>query len=145
MNRKIKNFIILVIIFVLIISLGGYYTVSIQGEDLSIKEEKLNKLRADYASVELIKAKLLEIEERVLVVDSLLFTGKFNIPKDLSQSQFFDFVEYYSNDNTLTSYTDTEFKGQNIELGINYYIYKVSGRMNYNNNLAVNWRIKENS
>ncbi len=133
MNRKIKNFIILVIIFVLITSLDGYYTVSIQGEALSIKEEKLNKLKADYASVELIKAKLLEIEERVLVVDSLLFTGKFNIPKDLSQSQFFDFVEYYSNDNTLFSYTNTEFEGQNIELGINYYIYKVSGRMNYNN------------
>ncbi|MCZ6701678.1 MAG: hypothetical protein O6940_01415 [Ignavibacteria bacterium] len=133
MNRKIKNFIILVIIFVLISSIGGYYIVSIQGEDLGIKEEKLNKLRADYASVELIKSKLLEIEERVLVVDSLLFTGKFNIPKDLSQSQFFDFVEYYSNDNSLSSYTNTEFKGQNIEFGINYYIYKVSGRMNYNN------------
>ncbi len=133
MNRKIKNFIILVIIFVLITSLGGYYTVSIQGEALSIKEEKLNKLSADYASVELIKAKLFEIEERVLVVDSLLFTGKFIIPKDLSQSQFFDFVEYYSNDNTLFSYTNTEFEGQNIELGINYYTYKVSGRMNYNN------------
>ncbi|MEE9450219.1 MAG: hypothetical protein V3V72_09220 [Ignavibacteriaceae bacterium] len=133
MNRKIKNFIILVIIFVLITSLGGYYTVFIQGEALSIKEEKLNKLSADYASVELIKAKLFEIEERVLILDSLLFTGKFIIPKDLSQSQFFDFVEYYSNDNTLFSYTNTEFEGQNTELGINYYTYKVSGRMNYNN------------
>ena len=77
MNRKNKNFIILVIIFVLIISLGGYYAVSIQGETLSIKEAKLKILRANYASVELIKEKLLEIEERVLVVDSLLFTGKF--------------------------------------------------------------------
>jgi hypothetical protein len=133
MNRKIKNFIILVIIFVVITALGGYYTLSIQGETLSIKEEKLNKLSADYASVEIIKAKLLEIEKRVLVVDSLLFTGKFIIPKDLSQSQFFDFVEYYSNDNTLFSYTNTKFEGQNIELGINYYTYNVSGRMNYNN------------
>ena len=109
MNRKIKNFIILVIIFVVITALGGYYTLSVQGEALSIKEEKLNKLSADYASVEIIKAKLLEIEERVLVVDSLLFKGKFIIPKDLSQSQFFDFVEYYSNDNTLFSYTNTKF------------------------------------
>jgi hypothetical protein len=133
MNRKIKNFIILVIIFIIITSLGGYYTVSFQGEGLTIKEEKLNKLRADYASVELIKSKLLEIEQRVLVVDSLLFTGKFIIPMDLSQSQFFDFVEYYSNDKTLFSYTNTEFEGKNIELGINYYTYKVSGRMNYNN------------
>ncbi|MHA2121394.1 MAG: hypothetical protein ACW990_09350 [Promethearchaeota archaeon] len=133
MNRKVKNSIILVIIFILITSFGGYYTVFVQGETLSIREEKLNKLTADYASIELIKAKLLEIEGRVLVVDSLLFTGKFSIPQNLSQSQFFDFVEYYSNDNTLFSYTDTEFEGQNIELGINYYVYKVSGRMNYNN------------
>jgi hypothetical protein len=121
------------IIFILISSLGGYYNISIQGEALSIKEEKLNKLKTDYASVELIKAKLLEIRERVLLVDSLLFTGKFIIPKDLSQSNFFDFVEYYSNDNTLFTYTDTEFESKNIELGINYYTYRVSGRMNYNN------------
>jgi hypothetical protein len=132
MNRKTKNSIILLVIFLLITSIGGFYSISVQGEDLSIKEEKLNKLRADYASVELIKTKLREIEERVLVVDSLLFTGKFIIPKDLSQSRFFDFVEYYSNDNSLYSYTNTEFDGRNIEMGINYFTYKVSGRMNYN-------------
>ena len=133
MNQKNKNFIILIIIFVLITSIGGYYTFSLQGGTLSTKEEKLNKLRADYASVELIKAKLFEIEKRVLVLDSLLFKGKFIIPQYLSQSQFFDFVEYYSNDNTMNSFTNTEYEGQNVELGVNYYTYKVFGRMNYNN------------
>jgi len=132
MNRKTKNFIILIVIFVLITSIGGFYTISVQGEDLSIKKEKLNKLRADYSSVELIKSKLHEVEERVLIVDSLLFTGKFIIPKDLSQSQFFDFVEYYSKDNSMYSFTNTEFDGRGNEMGINYYMYKISGRMNYN-------------
>jgi hypothetical protein len=80
----------------------------------------------------LIKTKLHEVEERVLVVDSLLFTGKFIIPKDLSQSQFFDFVEYYSKDNGMYSFTNSEFDGRGSELGINYYTYKISGRMNYN-------------
>jgi hypothetical protein len=133
MNRKIKNAIILIVVFIIISALGSYYSLSVQGKDISLKNEKLTKLRADYASVELIKAKLIEIEKRVFVVDSLLFTGKFIIPKDLSQSKFFDFVEFYSNDNTLFSYTNTEFISQNSELGINYYTYKVSGRMNYNN------------
>jgi hypothetical protein len=143
MNRKTKNFIILLVIFVLITSIGGFYSISVQGEDLSIKEEKLNILRADYASVELIKTKLQEIEERVLLVDSLLFTGKFIIPKDLSQSQFFDFVESYSNDKGLYSYTNTEFDGQNIEMGINYYTYKVSGRMNYNDVYGLIYAIEQ--
>jgi hypothetical protein len=132
MNRKTKNFIILIVIFLLITFVGGFYTISIQGEDLSIKKEKLNKLRADYSSVEVIKSKLHEVEERVLIVDSLLFTGKFIIPKDLSQSQFFDFVEDYSKDNGLYSFTNSEFGGRGSELGINYYTYKISGRMNYN-------------
>ena len=133
MNRKTKNFITLLVIFIVITSLGSYYSFFVQGGDLRTKEDQLNKLRADYASFDLIKAKLLEMEERIEVVDSLLFTGKFIIPKNLSQSQFFDFVESYSNDDDLYSYTDTEFDGRNIELGINYYTYKVSGRMNYNN------------
>ena len=143
MNRKTKNFIILIVIFVLITSIGGFYTISIQGEDLSIKKEKLNKLRADYSSVELIKTKLHEVEERVLVVDSLLFTGKFIIPKDLSQSQFFDFVEYYSKDNGLYSFTNSEFDGRGSELGINYYTYKISGRMNYNDVYKIIYAIEQ--
>jgi hypothetical protein len=133
MNRKTKNFIFLLIIFVVITSIGSYYALSVQGGDLRVKEEKLEQLMADYASVELIKAKLKDMEERIKVVDSLLFTGKFIIPKNLSQSQFFDFVESYSNDDNLYSYTNTEFDGRNSELNINYYTYKVSGRMNYNN------------
>ena len=61
------------------------------------------------------------------VVDSLLFSGKFTIPKNILQSRFFNFIDNYSKDNTLVTFTNTEFLNKGLENGFNFYTYKVSG------------------
>lgn len=144
MHPKIKNSIILGIIFIVLTSIGGYYTWSVQNTSLSEKEKKLRKLNSTYSSPEIIQAKLIEIEHRVIEIDSLLFTGKFLIPKNLSQSQFFDFVDSYSTDKTIATYSNTDFEGKDTENGFSYYKYKVYGIGNYNDVFRLAYAI-ENS
>ena len=127
MKRKNKILILLIIIFIIITAAGGIYTIAIQGKELNEKEEKLVGLRANYATIETLQKQLKQAEERVTVVDSLLFSGKFTIPKNILQSRFFNFIDNYSKDNTLVTFTNTEFLNKGLENGFNFYTYKVSG------------------
>ena len=127
MKRKNKILILLIVIFIIITVAGGIYTVAIQGKELDEKEEKLVGMRANYATIETLQKQLKQAEERVTVVDSLLFSGKFTIPKNILQSRFFNFIDNYSKDNTLVTFTNTEFLNKGLENGFNFYTYKVSG------------------
>ncbi|HSR18793.1 MAG TPA: hypothetical protein VLM39_11945 [Ignavibacteriaceae bacterium] len=127
MKRKNKTLLILIIIFVIITALGGIYTIGIQGKQLNEKEEKLAQLRQKYSSIEMLNVQLKEVEEKVTIVDSLLFSGKFTIPKKIPQSRFFNFIDAYSRDYSLYTFTNTEFVNTGAENGFNYYTYKVSG------------------
>jgi hypothetical protein len=133
MKRKNKTFIILAVIFVLITAAGAIYTIGVQGKELNEKEEKLVHLRANYSSIEALNMQLKEIEKRVTVVDSLLFSGKFTIPKNLLQSNFYNFVDSYSRDFSLYTFTNTEYLNSGVENGFNYYTYKVSGHGAFEN------------
>lgn len=132
MHPKIKNSIILGIVLIVIVTAGGFYTISVQRDDLNKKAKKLGELNSTYSSPEIIQSKLLEIEGQVAKLDSLLFTGKVLIPKNLSQSVFFDFVNTYSPDKTVYTYTNTDYISQSKENGFDFYKYKVFGVENYN-------------
>ena len=132
MHPKIKNSIILGIILVAITLAGGFYTWSVQDKELVIKEQKLNELKSTYSSPEIIQAKLAEVEGRIAIIDSVLFTDKLLIPKNLSQSNFFDFVDKYSSDNAVYTFTNTDFISREVESGFNYYKYRVYGVGSFN-------------
>ncbi len=106
---------------------------SVQGKNLNLKENELKKLNANYASIEVLQTQLKEAEKKVAVVDSILFSGNFTIPKNITQSTFFDFVDRYSGDNASYTYTNTEYHEENLESGFKYYTYKVSGVGSFNN------------
>lgn len=127
MKRRNKFLIFLIVVFVVITVAGSIYTLKIQGKELDEKDEELVELRANYSSIETLLSQLKVIEERVAVVDSLLFSGKFTIPKNISQSRFFDFIDKYSKDYALYTFTNTEFITRGIENGFDFYTYKVSG------------------
>ena len=133
MKKRNKSLIILIVIFVLITAAGSIYTLAIQQKDLDIKDQKLSKLRANYSSLETLRIQLKKAEEKVAVVDSLLFGGKFTIPQNLSQSNFFNFVDSHSGDYSLYTFTNTEFVGTGVENGFNFYTYKVSGNGAFDN------------
>ena len=127
MKRKNKTLLILIVVFVVVTVTGSIYTLAIQGKELNEKEGKLVHLRVNYSSLEALHVQLKEVEEKVTVVDSLLFSGKFTIPKNISQSRFFNFIDSYSRDYSLYTFTNTEYMNKGVENGFNYYTYKVSG------------------
>ena len=127
MSRKSKSLIVLTVIFLFVTAVGGIYTWSIQGNDLQKQEVKLNKLKSKYSNIQSLKQKLSDMEKQVSVVDSLLFTGKFSIPQNLPQSNFYNFIDQYSKDNSIYTFTNTEFLNENAENGFNYYTYTVYG------------------
>jgi hypothetical protein len=133
MKRKNKTLIILIIVFVIVTVTGGIYTFAIQGNELDEKEKELVHLRENYSSIEILNTQLKEIEEKVTVVDSLLFSGKFTIPKNITQSRFFNFVHKYSRDYSLYTFTNTEFMNKGEENGFNYFTYKVYGTGAFDN------------
>ena len=133
MNRKTKSLLVLIIIFVLVTATGGILVWSIQGKNLNLKENELKKLNANYASIEVLQTQLKEAEKKVAVVDSILFSGNFTIPKNITQSTFFDFIDRYSGDNASYTYTNTEYQKENLESGFKYYTYKISGVGSFNN------------
>ena len=133
MKKRNKSLIILIVAFVLITAAGSIYTLGIQQKDLDVKDQKLVKLRANYSSIETLQIQLKKAEEKVAVVDSLLFSGKFTIPQNLLQSNFFNFIDSYSGDYSLYTFTNTEFVSTGVENGFNFYIYKVSGTGAYEN------------
>ena len=133
MKKKNKTLILLIVIFVVITAAGSIYTLGIQQKELDIKDQKLTKLRANYSSLETLKIQLKKAEEKVVIVDSLLFSGKFTIPQNLSQSNFFNFVDSYSGDRSLYTFTNTEFVTTGVENGFQFYTYKVSGNGSFDN------------
>lgn len=133
MKKRNKSLILLIIIFVLITAAGSIYTLGIQQKDLDIQEQKLVKLRANYSSLETLQFQLKQAEEKVAVIDSLLFSGKFTIPKNLSQSNFFNFVDSYSGDYSLYTFTNTQYVNQGEENGFKFYNYKISGNGAFDN------------
>ena len=127
MSRKSKSLLVLIIIFVIVAATGGIYIWSFQHKDMDKLDTELQKLRATYASTEVLQKELAEITKRVAITDSVLFSGKFTIPQNIKQSKFYDFVDDYSRDYSLYTYTNTEFVSENVDNGFKYYTYKVYG------------------
>ena len=132
MKKKNRNLLYLTIVFVLITLAGSYYTLAVQNNELDKKDKKLAELKTNYTSLKTLQLQLKNAEVKVAEIDSLLFEGKFTIRQNLPQSNFFNFVDTYSDDNTLYTYTNTEFVSVGKENGFNYYLYKVSGNGTFN-------------
>jgi hypothetical protein len=143
MTRKNKTILILSVLFVVITAGGFFYTGSVQRKSLNEKDAKLTELRASFSSLEHLKTQVITLEKKVASVDSMLFSGKYIIPKNLGQSDFFNFIDKYSRDNTLVSFSNTEFLSKGVENGFNYYLYKVSGTGTYTDVYALIYAIEQ--
>jgi hypothetical protein len=127
MKKKNRILLYLIIVFVLVTVAGSIYILAVQNKELDKKDKRLAELKANYANLKTLQVQLKNAEVKVAEIDSLLFEGKFTIRQNLPQSNFFNFVDTYSDDNTLYTYTNTEFVSVGNENGFNYYSYKVSG------------------
>lgn len=132
MNKKLRSTLGLLGLLLLIVVIGGVYIFIIQGGSLSEKREKLEELNANFYDPLELAARYEQLKLRSAILDSVLSSRKFNIPKDLSSIKFYNFI------NNIVSYfseqTQVNIEFQNMQQDKEFYLYeyKLTGSGFYN-------------
>ena len=132
MNKKLRSTLSLLGLLLLIVVIGVGYIFMFQRSSLNEKKEKLDELNANsYDPVELA-ARYDELKKRSAILDSVLSSRKFNIPKDLSSIKFYNFINNivsYFSENTQVN---IEFQSMQQDKDFYFYEYKLTGSGFYN-------------
>ncbi|MCH7770795.1 MAG: hypothetical protein IIA49_07230 [Bacteroidetes bacterium] len=132
MNKKLRSTLGLVALLLLILLIGGIYIFTFQRSAISEKKIKLEELDVNsYDPVELT-ARYDELTIRSAILDSVLSSRKFNIPKDLSSINFYNFVNDIVSNFSEYTQVNVEFQNQLQDKEFSVYEYKLSGSGFYN-------------
>ncbi|PIQ09266.1 MAG: hypothetical protein COW71_07430 [Ignavibacteriales bacterium CG18_big_fil_WC_8_21_14_2_50_31_20] len=135
MDRKIKNTIILIALLLFISVVGSVFTFFIQNGDIDLRKKRINELNLNaqnaYSTQELI-VQLNTLKSRAAELDSILALRKFNIPVNLPQSQFFNFINKVSFNFAPESNINIEYKTIEQFQHYKYYKYRLFGTVFYN-------------
>jgi len=132
MNRKLKNTLVLIVLFVLIVAAGIVYNYIIQKNSISDRETRLSKLKTfNYQTSEITK-QLEDLSQRANVLDSLLASRRFNIPFNLSSIKFFNFMNSISTSFSPVTKFNVEYIDKFDVKDFTYYEYKITGNGEYN-------------
>ncbi|MFC2133568.1 hypothetical protein ACFLTH_03025 [Bacteroidota bacterium] len=132
MGAKTKNTLILIVILIFIGLGGGLFDFVYQGGQIKERQGKLKELRMYELDTEELLAQLESLKIRVQQLDSILALRKYNIPANLLQSAFFDFVNSVSYNFSSASYVNIEYEDVVSEQYYNYYKYTLSGTARFN-------------
>lgn len=127
MKQNNRTLFTLIIVFLIITLSGSIYTFYVQNRQIKNSVKTLDHLKNNYADMSKINIQLKTAQQKATIVDSILFSGKFTVPRNISQSKFYNFVDTWSGDHALYTFTNTEFLSKGAEKGFNFYLYKVSG------------------
>jgi len=132
MNKKLRSTLSLLGLLLLIVIIGGGYIFIFQRSDLNDKNEKLNEMNANsYDPVELA-ARYEQLKVRSAILDSVLQSRKFNIPKDLSSIKFYNFINNVVSNFSEHTQVNIEFQKREKQKDFFFYEYKLTGSGFYN-------------
>ncbi len=132
MNKKLRSTLGLLGLLLLIAIIGGTYIFMFQQGDLSDKKDKLEELNAkSYDPVELAD-RYEQLKVRSAILDSVLQSRKFNIPKDLSSIKFYNFMNNVVSNFSEHTQVDIEYQKREQAKDFFFYEYKLTGRGFYN-------------
>lgn len=132
MNKKLRSTLGLLGLLLLIAIIGGTYIFMFQQGDLNDKKEKLEELNAkSYDPVELAD-RYEQLQVRSAILDSVLQSRKFNIPKDLSSIKFYNFMNNVVSNFSEHTQVDIEYQKREQAKEFFFYEYKLTGRGFYN-------------
>ena len=142
MNKKLRSTLSLVALLLIILLIGGIYIFTFQRSAISEKKIKLEELDVNsYDPVELT-ARYDELTIRSAILDSVLSSRKFNIPKDLSSINFYNFVNDIVSNFSEYTQVNVEFQNQLQDKEFSVYEYKLSGSEFYNENFQLIYSIE---
>lgn len=132
MNRKLKNTLALVGILLFIVVIGGVFSFVYQKGKIKDYNTQIAKLRSSGYKTEELVAKLKDLEQTSVTLDSIISQRKFNIPRVLPQTHFYNFVNRISAGFSPETYINIEFAEAKKEKHFNYYAYQVTGTGTFN-------------
>ena len=132
MDRKLKNTLVLIIILVLLIAAGGVYSFVIQKGKIKDRNEKIKELKVRAENPETLMKQLESVKKQAAELDSILALRKFNIPKNLAQTRFFDFVNNISRNFSTFTHVNIQYEKLLDNKNFHNYLYKLSGKASFN-------------
>jgi len=132
MSKKLRSTLSLLGLLILILLVGGIYIFFFQNSSISEKKARLEELNANSYDPEELRARYENLQEHSAVLDSVLSSRKFNIPKDLSSIKFYNFVNSTVRDFSEYSQVNVEFVQKEQDKDFFYYQYKLTGNGYFN-------------
>jgi Tfp pilus assembly protein PilO len=132
MDRKIKNTLALLVIFVLILAGGLVYTFVFQKSTIEEKEKRIKDLNLNSYNTEELQNQLDELRKRVSELDSILAIRKYNIPHNTDQTALYDFINRITFPFSSQSYVNIEYNEILQDPDYLHYKYTVSGNVFFN-------------
>jgi hypothetical protein len=132
MNKKLRSTLGLLGLLLFIVIIGGTYIFMFQQSDLDDKKDKLDELNAkSYDPVELAD-RYEQLKVRSAILDSVLQSRKFNIPKDLSSIKFYNFMNNVLSNFSEHTQVNIEYQKREQARDFFFYEYKLTGSGFYN-------------
>jgi hypothetical protein len=143
MTSKVKNTVIILIIFIIIGLSSVAFNFVYQKGKISEKQKKIKDLKLYQLDTESLNMQLALLTKRVAELDSVLANRKYNIPFNVSQSSFFDFVNQVSYGFSTRSYVNIEFNETETGTNFNIYHYTLNGIAEFNDLIKLIYAIEE--
>lgn len=132
MDRKLKNTLILAVLLIIVIVVGSVFTFVFQKGDIDSRKKRLNELNLNAYNTDELIEQLNTLKARAVELDSILALRKFNIPVNLHQSEFYNFVNKISFGFAPDSYVNIEYRDIIVSKHYKHYTYTLSGTAYYN-------------
>lgn len=143
MTSKVKNTVIMILILIAIVAGGGVFNYVYLKGKIADKEKKIKDLKLFQLDTETLQLQLVNLKNRVAQLDSILQNRKYNIPYNLPQSDFFDFVNKVSFSFSPDSYVNIEYNDTETGANFNIYNYTLNGVADFNDLNTLIYAIEE--
>ncbi len=143
MSSKVKNTIIILVIIVLIVLTAGLFNYVYLRGKIKDRDKRIKDLKVFQLDTEALKQQLAFLKKRAAELDSILANRKYNIPYNLSQASFFDFVNQVSFSFSNYSFVNIEYDVMETTPHFNIYHYKLAGAAEFNDFMRLIYAIEE--
>ncbi len=143
MSLKVKNTVIILAIFIGVVAIGSLFNYVYLKGKIEDRQKKIKDLTLYQLDTETLEQQLVLLKDKVAKLDSILSNRKYNVPFNLSQSDFYDFVNKISFSFSPYSYVNIEYDRTETGSQLNFYVYKLSGVATFNDLNRLVYAIEE--
>ncbi len=143
MDRKLKNTVGLLVLFFIVAMIGIVYNYFILQDEIDEKAQKVEELERSAFDTEDLLRQLRDLKRKEAGLDSILALRKYNIPQNVPQSKFYDFINKLTFSFSSNSYVNVEYEELKTQPNYNFYTYRVSGIAYYNEFFSLLYAIEQ--